>query len=823
MADDIIEQIRPHIQEVLRIVLDNQGRTLHELNELVGQTSKFQSQFFFNSYAKAVMVQPLHVSLDNEGQSSEPIHIDFKRLRRSGRACSTKRTYENMQCATSTSSGQLKKHKYTVDEASTIGDLNKSSNRDEPISNQASIVPASTETCSDNPTMSSDRTSEASSILKPLEAAVPTPATRTQMESSAIVAVLPEADILPMTHVDGLAILDEYFEQPVVSAGPADDSSLANHSAISGASSNRGTANEVTADLNASTSGPLLQAVEKAAVPETFNESTTPELTAASAAMSEFGLKNGPSLAGSMFTHPTSTTSSAAHTNNNLLASDLKHSTLIKRAVLDESAQWLEAVSMALETVVDVSRKPRNSVLEHMDLVLTEMEFEQCVKIMTAIAENVVKCTRCLAKPELDVGQEQSPELGRNKTTSNGRGLITGITLQRLNQSQFPHDICHGKRARIQVELQRLLSEPDELMGSFQEDGDYETALKQIEKDNADDTRNRLRQSWKETFYWPMIQQRAKMIGLLPKSSGRKTDITPQEKSAAKKLILALGYGQSRDNVFKWTLYWKLLSELRDKGATTILLYRTHEFKAYFFQHPKQLDTLLSWNRIYELPLRQLGARIIAEEEDDFSGKSDIEEKWIFDRLHAPQNIHWRDDLSIWDGESMECKNFIADHNIPPTSTKSNTHLLRSGLCGQPDSNKSRFISLMPYEGESGRRTLGSCASSTGLLAVVPLIPIIRGDFLGIFPGRLRYTSQQPPRSIPGPVANLWLEHSVITGKLGRMRVAKADETTNVCLAWESVNEVKGEKTSCQYLRILVIATRHIIPFDELVRPSVAK
>jgi hypothetical protein len=69
------------------------------------------------------------------------------------------------------------------------------------------------------------------------------------------------------------------------------------------------------------------------------------------------------------------------------------------------------------------------------------------------------------------------------------------------------------------------------------------------------------------------------------------------------------------------------LSELRDKGATTILLYRTREFKAYFFQHPKQLNTLLSWNRVYELPLRQLGARIMAEDEDDFSGKSDIKEK----------------------------------------------------------------------------------------------------------------------------------------------------------------------------------------------------
>jgi len=142
--------------------------------------------------------------------------------------------------------------------------------------------------------------------------------------------------------------------------------------------------------------------------------------------------------------------------------------------------------------------------------------------------------------------------------------------------------------------MQRLLSKPEELTGEFREESDYETAIKHIEKENADDARTRLRRLWKETYYWPMIQQRAKMIGPLPNPSSRKTEITPQEKAAAKKLILAMGYGKSKDNIFKWTAYWKLLSKLRDKRTTGLLLYRTHEFKAYFFQHPKELDMLLS-------------------------------------------------------------------------------------------------------------------------------------------------------------------------------------------------------------------------------------
>lgn len=42
MADDIVEQIRPHIYEILRVVLDAKGNTLRELNELVGKSSKVE-------------------------------------------------------------------------------------------------------------------------------------------------------------------------------------------------------------------------------------------------------------------------------------------------------------------------------------------------------------------------------------------------------------------------------------------------------------------------------------------------------------------------------------------------------------------------------------------------------------------------------------------------------------------------------------------------------------------------------------------------------------------------------------------------------------
>jgi hypothetical protein len=127
---------------------------------------------------------------------------------------------------------------------------------------------------------------------------------------------------------------------------------------------------------------------------------------------------------------------------------------------------------------------------------------------------------------------------------------------------------------------------------------------------------------------------------------------------------------------------------------------------------------------------------------------------------------------------------------------------------------------MVPYEGISGKRTIGGKVASTKLLAVSPLVSVSPGDFLGIFSGRLRYTDKKRAGAIQGPVQGLWLDRSEVKGKLNRMKVAKASEQMNVCLVWEGVNEVKGEKTFCQYWRILVIATRHIMPFDQLVRPA---
>jgi hypothetical protein len=43
------------------------------------------------------------------------------------------------------------------------------------------------------------------------------------IEGGVIVSLLPKGDMFPMTHGDGLNILDEYFQQSPISPGPAND------------------------------------------------------------------------------------------------------------------------------------------------------------------------------------------------------------------------------------------------------------------------------------------------------------------------------------------------------------------------------------------------------------------------------------------------------------------------------------------------------------------------------------------------------------------------------------------------------------------------
>ncbi|KAG9229630.1 hypothetical protein BJ875DRAFT_474334 [Amylocarpus encephaloides] len=505
-----------------------------------------------------------------------------------------------------------------------------------------------------------------------------------------------------------------------------------------------------------------------------------------------------------------------------------------KRGIMDESGYRLEDVTNTLSRTDDNSRISDSCPTGLRDQLHVEDTCAEYPKILSSISINCVKVNRQTAKPTLDIEQErlrnyERQELERIAEDRQQMNMALPARIaSEINLQQYANRLkktTENTIARLDIrdlaekELLDAISEPTELTGEFREESDYTNVISHIEKGIANDTRTRQRSLWKETYFWPMIQQRAKMMGPLPDPPGRKTLITPQEKIAAKQLVLAIGHGTCRDTIFKWTSYWKLLSELRLAGAIALLIYRSSEFKTHFFRYTKELGVLLAWNNVFDFPLQQLRVRVLAEEGGDFSGKCDIEDKRIFERLRSTQLGAWANNLSIWDPDETEYNAFLADHSVIATSGKSNDYILRYGIKGKLASNKSVYVGIIPYEGDSGKKVIGTKPASTRLYSISPLVSVAPGDFLGVFSGKLRYTNQAPLRSVKGPVRGLWLDYLEMPGKLNQMRVARSGEKTNVCLAWEGVNETKGDKSFCQYWRILVLATREILPFDQLIRP----
>jgi hypothetical protein len=122
-------------------------------------------------------------------------------------------------------------------------------------------------------------------------------------------------------------------------------------------------------------------------------------------------------------------------------------------------------------------------------------------------------------------------------------------------------------------------------------------------------------------------------------------------------VVIAKKFGSSNDNVLKYGSFWRLLFDLRTHGVTLMLLYRTQEFKTDCFKRPNELETLLSWDKVYGPALQRLRLRVIAEEANDFSGKCDILDEDILKRTGARME-EWANDSFEWlhPSEMEDCK-----------------------------------------------------------------------------------------------------------------------------------------------------------------------
>merc|ERR1711939_1042486 len=298
-----------------------------------------------------------------------------------------------------------------------------------------------------------------------------------------------------------------------------------------------------------------------------------------------------------------------------------KH-TSVRPSILDGSGHFLEDILRHVLEAGDTSRKPDSAVPGTID-ALAKTDPAVFARLMTCAAVNWGESNRATTRAALYCEQERLREVEKARLDRIADDRVQmNVTIDERLSSEISYQQGEKRLKRstqnaiaslnLRKEADKILlgitSEPVELTGDFRDASDLDGMIKEIEKDDAKGSKDRQRKLWKETYYWPAIQQRAKMEGPLPNPSGRKIDMSPQERL-------------------------KLLSELREAGVKSLLLCRTPEFKTHFWRHPNELNMLLSWNQLYDPYLQQLRLRVIAEEGNDFSGKCDIQDENIKKRL----------------------------------------------------------------------------------------------------------------------------------------------------------------------------------------------
>jgi hypothetical protein len=193
-----------------------------------------------------------------------------------------------------------------------------------------------------------------------------------------------DSDLPTITHADGMALLDEYFPISAVDSRPL-------HGAVAPDELSTSTT-DTPCRFPLIPSIPSLVSSESSSLPNCHQATGGFEMskpnTSSPEALSSCG-------------DPSSLSSETNGTDFGSL--DIAtHTPVARRLVLDDTAQLLEHVLAALESVYDASRIPCSSVPGILESILTEGNYTNFVKIMTCVTENWAGCNRRIAKPALD-------------------------------------------------------------------------------------------------------------------------------------------------------------------------------------------------------------------------------------------------------------------------------------------------------------------------------------------------------------------------------------------------------------------------------------
>ncbi|OKL55571.1 hypothetical protein UA08_09154 [Talaromyces atroroseus] len=381
--------------------------------------------------------------------------------------------------------------------------------------------------------------------------------------------------------------------------------------------------------------------------------------------------------------------------------------------------------------------------------------------------------------------------------------IMTGIMWNCVKRNSLMNKYGrHTKSSYLTTKNEDIIRYVDETASQ-----DYHEAVRIVKRDNAFHMGRTLQHRYKETVYWDIIRKGARLIdpATLPTSKGPLDGFTPAEKVATQQFMDEVGFGVSPENQRLCRTLWKSLYELRQAGICKTLYYRTKEFDNYCQKASKReteislVETIKSWDNLFGPHLDQIEARVAR-----FAESSSV---------HPPktEGLDFSEDIwnqvpnKWWSAEEAASYQVTDEHK---TIFLDITGILLDPLTGG-EVNKAIFMSLT--------------RASDGLPSVRPMIPIDKGDILGIFAGMIRFTAKYDPiYGIPGPIETLWLDYSQVTGTLNHMKVSQPGGDSNVQLCWNLIR-LSGESRPSLSWIVSVQATKRIMPFEELVREAPRK
>ncbi|OKP13738.1 hypothetical protein PENSUB_581 [Penicillium subrubescens] len=339
---------------------------------------------------------------------------------------------------------------------------------------------------------------------------------------------------------------------------------------------------------------------------------------------------------------------------------------------------------------------------------------------------------------------------------------------------------------------------------------DYETAVDVIRRDNALATGKGLQNRYNETIFWKIILKGAALIdhSKLPAAKGPADGFTMAEKAATKKFMEDAGYGLGAENQRQCRIFWKNLFQMREAGIDKVLYYRTKEFDSYCKGYPKTsriplVDVVMKWETQHRPHIEQLETRALRLAKGDPMRLSDLENPQVVERLKVHEST-WNNAKNEWAFTSEE--ESFKEKGLQAFSPEVICAPYDNQLASECGIDKSAFTFLLPKDGSS--------------LFVCSIVPVREGDFLGIFAGKIRLSeNRKTTHGIRGPIDNLWLDYSQVTGTLNQMLVSEPGGSANVRLQWDVIQDDIGTD-SCTSWRVSVKATKPIMPFDPLVRAA---